>query len=82
MRSARLKVRPVEGEQSRDVGNEQAGGVLTGTRVLAGLNTTLLKNVRGGQGIAASGSIQLTDRSGATATVCAGAASSAGSSAT
>ncbi len=51
------------------LGNEQAGGVLTGGRVLAGLDSVLLSNLRGGQGIATSGQVQITDRSGATATV-------------
>jgi flagellar hook-associated protein 2 len=51
------------------LGSEQGGGVLTGKRVVAALNSVLLQNVRGGQGIATPGQIQLTDRSGATATV-------------
>ncbi|MCE9606656.1 MAG: flagellar filament capping protein FliD [Planctomycetia bacterium] len=51
------------------LGTEQAGGVLTGTRTLAGLGSVLVKNLNGGQGVATPGSIQLTDRSGATATV-------------
>lgn len=60
------------------LGNEQAGGVLTGGRLLAGLNSVLLKNVRGGQGVATPGQIQLTDRSGATASVDLSAAQSLG----
>lgn len=51
------------------LGSEQAGGVLTGRRTLAALNTVLLGNLNGGQGITTPGQIQLTDRSGATATV-------------
>lgn len=51
------------------LGTEQAGGVLTGKRTLAGLNSVLLGSLRGGQGITTPGQIQLTDRTGATATV-------------
>jgi flagellar hook-associated protein 2 len=51
------------------LGTEQAGGVLTGKRVLAGLNSVLLDNLRGGQGIATPGQVSITDRSGASATV-------------
>jgi len=60
------------GSAARDLGllgTEQGGGVLAGKRILAGLNSTLLSNLRGGGGIAVPGEIQLTDRSGATATV-------------
>jgi len=60
------------GSAARDLGllgTEQGGGVLAGKRILAGLNSTLLSNVRGGSGITTPGEIQLTDRSGATATV-------------
>ncbi len=68
-----LNVAALNGSQAaRDlgiVGNEQAGGVLTGGRLLAGLNSVLLKNLRGGQGVATPGQVQLTDRSGATATI-------------
>ena len=51
------------------LGAEQAGGVLTGKRVLSGLNTVLLKNLNGGAGITTPGQVQLTDRSGASATI-------------
>jgi len=44
------------------------GGVLDSRRLLAGLNTVLLRSLNGGSGIGA-GTIQLTDRSGATAAV-------------
>lgn len=68
-----LGVAALNGSQAaRDLGilgSEQAGGVLTGGRLLAGLNSVLLKNVRGGQGIGTPGQVQLTDRTGATATV-------------
>lgn len=50
-------------------GSEQGGGVLTGKRVISGLDTVLLSDLNGGSGIATPGKIQLTDRSGATATV-------------
>lgn len=50
-------------------GNEQGGGVLTGGRVLAGLGSTLLKDLKGGSGVSSLGTVQLTDRTGATATV-------------
>jgi flagellar hook-associated protein 2 len=46
-----------------------AGGVLTGRLLIGGLNSVLLHNLRGGQGIAELGEISLTDRTGATATV-------------
>jgi flagellar hook-associated protein 2 len=51
------------------LGNEQGGGVLVGQRVLAGFNSVLLRNLNGGSGITTLGTAQLTDRSGATATV-------------
>jgi flagellar hook-associated protein 2 len=51
------------------LGTEQAGGVLAGGRVLAGLNTVLLSSLNGGSGISNRGQVQFTDRSGATATV-------------
>lgn len=68
-----LTVANLNGSRAGDdlglTGTEQGGGVLTGKRVVAGLDSVLLRNVRGGQGIATPGQIQLTDRSGATATV-------------
>ncbi|MBL8828944.1 MAG: hypothetical protein JNM18_18330, partial [Planctomycetaceae bacterium] len=51
------------------LGSEQGGGVLVGRRILAGLNSVLLRNLNGGSGVTTPGSVQLTDRSGATATV-------------
>lgn len=51
------------------LGTEQAGGVLTGKRVISGLDTVLLQDLNGGSGITTPGQVQLTDRSGATATV-------------
>ena len=44
------------------------GGTITGTRVLAGLRTSLVKNLDGGRGFDL-GLLDLTDRSGATASV-------------
>ena len=51
------------------LGAEQGGGVLTGQRIISGLDTVLLQDVNGGSGIATPGQVQLTDRSGATATI-------------
>ncbi len=45
------------------------GNTITGERVVAGLNTVLLDNLNGGQGIDTLGSLSLTDRSGKSATV-------------
>jgi len=45
------------------------GGVITGGPLLAGLNSSLLRNLNGGQGLGQLGTLDLTDRSGATATV-------------
>ena len=51
------------------LGSASSGNVFTGSQVISGLDTVLLKDLNGGSGIATPGSIQLTDRSGATATV-------------
>lgn len=51
------------------LGTEQGGGVLTGSQIISGLDTVLLKDLKGGSGITTPGSIQLTDRSGKTANV-------------
>ncbi|HUY92815.1 MAG TPA: flagellar filament capping protein FliD [Pirellulales bacterium] len=51
------------------LGNEQGGGVLAGKRIISGLDTVLLQDVNGGAGITTQGQVQLTDRSGATATI-------------
>jgi flagellar hook-associated protein 2 len=45
------------------------GDTLTGTRIIGGLKTTLLASLNGGQGFGTLGSLDLTDRSGATANV-------------
>ena len=44
-------------------------GVITGHRVLGGMKTVLLGSLAGGQGTGALGNLDLTDRSGASATV-------------
>ncbi|HUT94359.1 MAG TPA: flagellar filament capping protein FliD [Thermoguttaceae bacterium] len=44
-------------------------GVITGHRVLGGMKTVLLGSLAGGQGVGELGSLDLTDRSGASATV-------------
>lgn len=46
-----------------------SGATLNGKRVISGLNTVLLRNLRGGAGIVTPGSVQFTNRAGATATV-------------
>jgi flagellar hook-associated protein 2 len=45
------------------------GGTITGQRIVSGLKTSLVGSLSGGQGLGALGAIQLTDRSGATASV-------------
>ena len=46
-----------------------SGGVISGTRLLGGLTTSLLKDLKGGAGISGLGTLNLTDRNGATASV-------------
>jgi len=46
-----------------------SGGTLTGGRIFSGLKTTLLASLAGGSGLGTLGSLSLTDRSGASATV-------------
>ncbi len=46
-----------------------SGSTITGNRLTAGMNSVLLRNLRGGQGFDQLGSISLTDRSGQTATI-------------
>ncbi|MFO0919747.1 MAG: flagellar filament capping protein FliD [Planctomycetaceae bacterium] len=46
-----------------------SGNVLTGKALTGGLNSPLLRNLRGGQGISTLGQVSLTDRTGATAVV-------------
>lgn len=46
-----------------------SGAVLTGNRLGAGLNSVLIRNLNGGEGISERGDITVTDRSGLTATI-------------
>lgn len=50
-------------------GVSPSGSQITGKRLTGGIDSVLLRNLRGGQGITTLGSIELTDRSGGTATV-------------
>ena len=45
------------------------GNTITGTPLLAGINSVMLSNLNGGQGITQTGEIELQDRTGATATI-------------
>lgn len=49
--------------------NTASGNTLTGDRLLAGLGSRLLRNLRGGQGITTPGQVSLTDRAGRTSTI-------------
>ncbi|HZN35319.1 MAG TPA: flagellar filament capping protein FliD, partial [Pirellulaceae bacterium] len=62
---------PVGGSLAEELGltGAEFGGVIAGQRLISGLKTTLLGSLAGGDGLGALGSIQLTDRSGQTATV-------------
>jgi flagellar hook-associated protein 2 len=55
----------------RQVGLESAavGTQITGRNLLGGLNSVLLANLRGGQGIDQTGQVSLTDRTGLSATI-------------
>ena len=55
--------------RSLGLDQQSAGATLTGRPLSAGMNTVLLRNLRGGQGIGQLGQISLTDRTGATATL-------------
>ena len=46
-----------------------SGDTITGHRLMAGMNSVLLRNLRGGQGIDQTGQMTLTDRTGTTATI-------------
>jgi flagellar hook-associated protein 2 len=46
-----------------------SGNTLTGNPLVASIDSVLLRNLRGGQGITSLGQISLTDRAGATTTV-------------
>ncbi len=60
-----------ESEALTDLGLDgpAAGGAITGRRLLGGLQTVLLSSLNGGNGLGQLGALQLTDRSGASATV-------------
>jgi len=60
-----------ESQALEDLGLDNAAvdGVITGDVLIGGLRTVALRNLDGGQGIDGLGSVDLTDRSGATATV-------------
>jgi flagellar hook-associated protein 2 len=62
---------PLEGTLAGDLGltGDAVNGIITGSRLQGGLATTLLGSLGGGGGLGPLGQIQLTDRSGATATV-------------
>lgn len=46
------------------LGNSDANGLLTGKRVLAGINSTLASTLNGGQGIGGDGQVNFTTRDG------------------
>jgi flagellar hook-associated protein 2 len=46
-----------------------SGNTLTGNQLVGGIDSVLLRNLRGGQGITSLGQISVTDRTGAAATV-------------
>ncbi|MBL8760648.1 MAG: flagellar filament capping protein FliD [Phycisphaerae bacterium] len=46
------------------LGSDNGSGVLTGKRVLAGINSTLTRTLNGGQGIAGDGQVNFTTRDG------------------
>ncbi|MEX2188156.1 MAG: flagellar filament capping protein FliD [Pirellulales bacterium] len=48
---------------------EVDGDTIVGGRILAGLNTVLLKSLDGGKGLAPLGALSITDRSGAAASI-------------
>lgn len=67
-----LSVTDINGATAvRALGLDQTavGNTLTGGRIVAGINSVLLHNLRGGQGIDQLGSITLTDRAGTSATI-------------
>ena len=62
---------PLGGSAGRRAGPDRraVGGSITGGRLISGLKTTLLGSLAGGQGLGTLGLLNLTDRSGATASV-------------
>lgn len=61
----------VGGTLAEDLGltTTASDGVLTGERLIGGLNESLLSSLGGGNGLGTLGQLDLTDRAGATATV-------------
>jgi len=61
----------LSGSVAEDLGltGTAVGGVITGGKLLSGLKSSLLTSLSGGNGSGSLGDLQLTDRSGATATV-------------
>lgn len=55
--------------QALGLGGSAAGNTLTGKKLVAGINSVLLRNLNGGAGITQPGQITLTDRTGTTATI-------------
>jgi len=55
--------------QALGLNTAASGNTITGTPLLAGINSVLLRNLNGGQGITQIGQIQLQDRTGLTATI-------------
>lgn len=51
------------------LGGKVAGDTLTGARIQAGLKTSLISSLTGGQGLGQLGTIDLTDRAGASTTI-------------
>lgn len=51
------------------VNGDASAGTIAGRRIFAGLKTSLLANLKGGDGLGALGLLNLTDRSGASASV-------------
>ena len=49
--------------------NTSVGGVVTGDKLIAGLNDVLLSSLNGGEGLGTLGQITITDRSGASDTI-------------
>ena len=69
--STGITITELESKAATDLGlttGTASGDTLTGSRVIAALNSKLLRNVNGGDGVAA-GSIDVTNSAGATTTV-------------
>lgn len=62
---------PVGGSLAQELGltGAESAGVITGSRLISGLKTTLLASLGGGDGLGQLGTLQLTDRNGQTANV-------------